>query len=279
MDTFAAIQTLKTFGLSFQPVNGRLFVTPRDRITAEARKLILEHRNEILAALGGAVTAGAPREPQIGSLTGEGADEGDDGTTATAKALADGPSPHRLQSTMAELRDPSAEIEDYLKRLAVCTAAGVSEVEAHQLAVEKIGASIHFLAQGQVEFWHSRLVALSEPRDHRLDGLAERARAFTTTALAVQAARCGWTGSELFGLDPSFGAQGRIDYLGHGVLPSIHLSSIRGPWRFAFDGGAPAITCNTIAMIVGSESRLSFARHRYYGPPLWLHPQFSEPAN
>lgn len=69
MHAATALAALSRMGLAVRPLGDRLFVTPRDRITPEARALIVEHRAGLLKLVGSDHDRGAAVSPFLSAAT------------------------------------------------------------------------------------------------------------------------------------------------------------------------------------------------------------------
>ena len=126
-----ALATLARMGLSLRPLGGKLYVEPRDLITPEARSIIVEHRDDLLAL----VSTGEPIA-----------------TVAPVASIATVAAPSAALGT----DDPADLIAAYHQRLAIVLEAGdVSPAEAVPIASEQVGATIEVggqrLAAGPVK--------------------------------------------------------------------------------------------------------------------------------
>ena len=116
-----ALAALAKMGLVLRPIEDKLYVEPRDRITPLARSLIIEHRDALLRLV---------REIP-GPFSGP----------ASFAAVSAG-------------HDPAPVLAAYHERLPLVLETGdIMETEAHQIAATGAGASLDALAQRQAAFW------------------------------------------------------------------------------------------------------------------------------
>ena len=236
MQPTEAFTTLARLGLALRPLGDKLHVEPRDRISAEARALIIAHRDALLDL----------------------ARQRDSRVAAVSMAV-----PRRPPSAGAALADT---IVAHHERVSIVLECGdIDEPAAHRVATAEVGRTLDDLAGLQLAFWRERIEALPKPADSRIAAVVPTCLAVLDLPWMLDAGRLGWHDCELFGLD--LGSPQTYDH--NGLVPGLALTAFRRPVRVV------SISASDAVIETGSGSRVRHYRTGRTGPPVWEHPAFA----
>lgn len=199
---------LSQLGLTLRPLpGGRLYVEPQDRITPEARAIIVAERDMLVELL----HAGVKPNPAAGpSFQGN---------------------------------NPADGIDVHRERPAICSEAGdIASVQAQTIACAEVGCDLDALACRQIVIWRGKFEMLPTPTDHRLVMLVPTCLSILDELWLMDAIRWGWTDADLFGLDVA----APNAYYGNGIVTGIALTALRRPVRVvAVDGDFATVETGT----------------------------------
>ena len=242
-----ALATLSRLGLILEPRDGRLWVEPRDRITPEARAIIVEYRDTLLNL----VSVPVPAE--------------------------------NIPTPSAGLGVISDRISAYHERIAIVIEDGrETHDDAVRIAAEEVGVPIERLAQLQVAEWRSRIQALPPQSDHpALITLQAALIAQLALPWMTEAARHGWTDLELFGAHPTAPAV-RVECWGLAV--SIAMSPFNRRSRSGEIRRTRLVAIDQNRAVIETPTGERFGANRFdrgldEATPIWDHPADLQAAN